>query len=55
MSYRCTPTGVEQEVGSVGSNRRLVGDWSVPQRHANDGGHVSLGAEDVNGDAGGLT
>jgi len=38
----------------VGGNRGLGGDRSVAHRHADDGGHVGFGAEDVNGDAGGL-
>lgn len=54
MSYRCAAAGVEEKVGSVGSNRRLVGDWPVAQCHANDGGHVSFCAKDVDGDPGGL-
>ncbi len=54
MSYRCAAAGVEEEVGSVGSNRGLVGDWPVAQRHTNDGSHVSLSAEDVDGDPSGL-
>lgn len=54
MSYRCAAAGVEEKVGSVGSNRRLVGDWPVAQRHADDGGHVSFCTKDVDGDPGGL-
>lgn len=54
MSYRCAAAGVEEEVGSVGSNRRLVGDWSVAQRHADNGSHVGFCAKDVDGDPSGL-
>lgn len=53
-TYCDAATGVEQEVCRVGGYRGLVGDWPVAERHANDGGHVSLCAEDVNGDAGSL-
>lgn len=52
--YRHTATGVQQEVGSVGGCRRLVGDRPVTQGHAHDGRHVSLGAEDVDGDPSGF-
>lgn len=55
MSYRCAAARVEEEVGSVGSNRRLVGDWSVAQRHADNGSHVSLGAKNMDGDPSGLS
>ena len=54
MSYRCAAAGVEEEVGSVGSNRRLVGDWPVAQCHADNGSHVSFCAKDVDGDPSGL-
>ena len=46
--------GVEQEVGGVRSHGGLIGDWLVAQRHADDGSHVGLGTEDVDGNAGGL-
>lgn len=55
MSYRCAAAGVEEKVGSVGSNRRLVGDWSVAQSHANNGSHVSLCAKYMDGDPSGLS
>lgn len=55
MSYRCAAAGVEEEVGSVGSNRRLVGDWSVAQSHANNGSHVSLCAKNMDGDPSGFS
>lgn len=55
VSYRCAAAaGVEEEVGSVRGDGRLVGDWPVTQRHANDGRHVCLRAKDVDGDPGGL-
>lgn len=54
MSYRCAAAGVEQEVGGVDSNGRLVGDWPVAQSHADDGGHVSFCAKDMDGDPSGL-
>lgn len=55
MSYRCAAAGVEEKVGSVGSNRRLVGDWSVAQSHANNGSHVCFCAKDMDGDPSGLS
>lgn len=55
MSYRCAAAGVEEKVGSVGSNRRLVGDWSVAQGHANNGSHVSFSAKHMDGDPSGLS
>lgn len=55
MSYRLAAAGVEQEVGGVGSNRRLVGDWPVAQGHANNGRHVSFCAKHMNGDPCGFT
>lgn len=55
MSYRCAAACVEEEVGSVGGNRRLVGDWPVTQCHANDGSHVCFCAKDVDRDPGGLS
>lgn len=54
VSYRCAAARVEEEVGSVGSNRRLVGDWPVAQCHANNGSHVGFCAKDVDGDPSGL-
>lgn len=54
MSYRCAAAGVEEKVGSVGGNGRLVGDGSVAQRHANNGSHVSFSAKYMDGDPGGL-
>lgn len=54
-SYRCAAVGVEEEVGSVGSNRRQVGNWPVAQRHANNGSHVGFCAKDMNWDASGLS
>ncbi len=54
VSYRCAAAGVEEEVGSVGSNWGLVWDWPVAQRHANNGSHVSFCAKDVDGDPSGL-
>lgn len=54
MSYRCAAAGVEEKVGSVGCNRRLVGNWPVAQCHANNGSHVSFCAKDMNGDPSGL-
>lgn len=55
VSYRCAATGVEEKVGSVGSNGRLVGDRPVAQSHANDGSHVCFCAKYMDGDAGGLS
>lgn len=55
MSYRCAAAGVEEKVGSVGSNRRLVGDWPVAQSHANNGSHVGLCAKHMDGDPSGLS
>lgn len=55
MSYRCAAAGVEEKVGSVGSNGRLVGDWSVAQSHANNGSHVSFCAKNMDGDPSGLS
>ena len=54
VPYRCAAAGVEQEVGGVGRNRRLVRDWPVAQCHANNGCHVGFCAKDVNGDPSGL-
>lgn len=53
-TYRCAATGVEKKVGSMGSNRRLVGDWPMAQCHANNGGHVSFCAKHMDGDPGGF-
>ena len=55
MSYRCAAVGIQEEVGSVGSNRRLVGDWPVTQSHANNGSHVGFSAENMNRDPSGLS
>lgn len=53
-TYRCAPTGVEEEVRSVGSCGWLIGDGTVAQCHAHNGRHVSLGAKHVDGDPSGL-
>lgn len=53
-SHRRAAAGVEEEVGGVGGNGRLVGDWPVAQCHAHDGRHVGLRAKDVDGDSGGF-
>ena len=44
-----------QEVGGVGVGWRLIGDWPMAQRHANDGCHVSLGPKHMDGNASGLS
>lgn len=54
LSYRCAATGVEEKVGGVGGNRRLVGDWAVAQSHAHNGSHVGFGAKYMDGDPSGL-
>lgn len=53
-TYRCAPTGVEEEVCSVGRRGRLIGDGPVAQGHAHNGCHVSLGAKNMDGDPSGL-
>lgn len=53
-SHRRAAAGVEEEIGGVGGNGRLVGDWPVAQRHAHDGRHVGLSAKDVDGDSSGF-
>lgn len=53
-TYRCAPTGIEEEVCSVGCCGRLVGDGPVAQGHAHNGRHMSLGAKDMDGDPSGL-
>lgn len=53
-THRRAAAGVEQEVGGVGGDGRLVGDWPVAQRHADNGGHVGLCAKDVDGDSSGF-
>lgn len=53
-THRGAAAGVEEEVGSVGCSRRLVGDRPVAKGHAHDCSHVSLRAEDMDGDPSGL-
>lgn len=38
----------------MGRCGRLIGDGPMAQGHAHDGRHVSLGAEDMDGDPSGL-
>lgn len=53
-TYRCAPTGVEEEVCSMGGCRRLIGDGPVAQGHAHNGRHMSLSAKHMDGDSSGL-
>lgn len=53
-AHRGAATGVEEEVGSVGCSRGLVGDGPVAQGHAHDRSHVGLCAKHVDGDPCGL-
>lgn len=55
LTHHSTGTWIKQEVGSVGGNRRLIRDWTMTKRHANNGGHVSLCAEYVDGNPSGLS
>lgn len=55
LPHRSTATRVEQEVGRVGGGRGLIGDWAMSKRHADNGGHVSLCAEHVDGNSSGLS
>lgn len=55
LSYRYAAAGVEEEVGSVGSHRRQVGNRPVAQCHANNGSHVGFCAKDMNWDTSGLS
>ena len=51
-TYHRVAAGIEKEVGGVGVHRGLVRDWSVAQRHANDGRHVGLCSKNMDGDSG---
>lgn len=55
MSYRCAAARIEEKVGGVGSNGRLIGNWPVTQSHANNGSHVRFCAKDMNRDSGGFS
>lgn len=55
LTYRSTATRIKQEVGCVGSNRRLIRDWAMSKCHAHNGSHVSLCAEHVDGNPSGLS
>lgn len=54
-TYSCIRAGVQQEIGSVRCRWRLIGNWPMTQRHANNSSHVSLRAENVDGNSSSLS
>ena len=50
-THRRVATGVQQEIGGMGSDAWLSGNWPMAQSHSNDGSHVGLSAKDMDGDA----